>query len=160
MTEIVDEEEQSSKGNEPVPFEHEPHRDAGARAGDARARDEQIVTDGDDEPPPDADLFDLEALVNLWADEAKATAHRLWAWFSGDRGLGREHPGSPVDLGTYWWRAPMAGRSQALRWVQRIDGFLVAAPGVSALTALRWLWERPLRRYTSFLLAFITWRYS
>jgi hypothetical protein len=151
---------QSGKGIDPVPFEDAAHRDAGARAGDARARDEQIVTDGDDEPPPPADLFDVEALINLWADQAKATSARIWAWFSGDRGVGREHPGSPVDLFTYWWRAPMAGSSQALRWVQRIDALMVAAPGVAGFTAFRWLWERPLRRYLFILLAFITWRYS
>jgi hypothetical protein len=160
VTEIVDEEEQSSKGNGPVPFEPAVHRDAGARAGDARARDEQIVTDGDDEPPPDADLFDLEALINLWADQAKATSERIWAWLTGDRGVLSEHPASPADLFAYWWHAPMAGKSSGLRWVQRIDALLVAAPGAAGFRAAGWLWERPLRRYLFILLAFITWRYS
>lgn len=159
MTETAAEKGQRGKGNEPMPQAGEPTASEATRARDARARDEEIVTDGDDTPADDAPAEGLEALVDLWIDEAKATLERLWRWLSGDRSVLREHPSDIVTLVEYWWRAPMAGASKFLRGLQRADAALIAAPGVAFFTAGRWLWERPLRRTCFFLLAFIVWRF-
>lgn len=149
----------SSKGNGAVPEAGEVHRDAGARAGDARARDEQIVTDSHDETSEHADRNVLEDLVDLWVDETKRTWQRLWAWLTGDRGLLSEHPAALADLATYWVRAPMAGNSGFLRWVQRIHGFTVGLAGTAVGYTIAWLTQRPLRSACFALLAFIVWRF-
>lgn len=160
MTETVAEKGQWAKGNESMPEAGEPTASEATRARDARARDEEIVTDGGDIPPVEAAAEGLEGLLDLWIDEAKATLERLWRWMSGDRSVLREHPADLVALVEYWWRAPMAGSSGFLRFLQRLDAALFAAPGVAFFTAARWLWERPLRRTCFFLLALIVWRFS
>ncbi len=156
MTYVSLEKEQRGKGIDEVPEEDAAYRDAGARAGDARARDDEIVTDGYDETEGHA----LEDLVDLWVDEGKATLHRLWAWLTGDRGLLREHPSDVAELATYWVRAPMAGNSTGLRWVQRVHGFTIGAAGTLLGYSFAWLSQRPLRSVCFLLLAFIVWRFS
>lgn len=160
MTYVDVTKEQSRKGNGSVPDGSEAHRDAGARAGDARARDDEIVTDGDDETGGHADRTALEDVVDLWADETKRTSLRLWAWLTGDRGLLSEHPAALADLATYWVRAPMAGHSGLLRFVQRLHGFTVGLAGTAVGYTFAWLTQRPLRSVCFALLAFIVWRFS
>lgn len=159
MTYVDLQEGQSGKGNGSMPEADEAHRDAGARAGDARARDDQIVTNSDDETGGHAQQALLEDLIDRWVDEGKRTLNRLWAWLTGDRGLLSEHPASIADLAVYWVRAPLAGASTFLRWVQRIDGFVLGGFGTITGYAWAWLWQRPLRRYCFLLLALIVWRY-
>lgn len=160
MTETVAEKGQKSKGNEPMPQAGEPTASEATRARDARARDEEIVTDRDDTADDAAPAEGVEALLDLWMDEAKATAARIWAWLAGDRGLLREHPAPLADLLPYWLRAPMAGNSTFLRWVQRIDGFTVGLFFTSSGYSWAWIGQKPLRRYCFLLLAFIVWRFS
>jgi hypothetical protein len=159
VTYVEVEKGQSGKGIDEMPLGEEPYRDAGARAGGARARDEEIVTDGDDESEAADGQFDLEGVVDLWVDEGKKTLWRLWSWLTGDRGLLREHPADIADLATYWVRSPMAGNSSGLRWVQRIHGFTFGLIGTAVGYAFAWLCQRPLRTICFLLLSFIVWRY-
>jgi hypothetical protein len=164
VTEIVSVESAKSKGNEPLLEPGEPHRVAGARTRDARARDDVIVTDSDpDSAETDADDTPdggLEALVNLWVDEAKATLERLWGWLSRERGLLAEHPAALADLFAYWWRSPMAGDSGAWRFLQRIHGFTFGLFFTFTGYAWAWLGQRPLRSLTFLVLFTIVWRFS
>lgn len=159
MTEVVVEKEQKSKSNGPLPEAGEAHRVGGARAGDARARDARSVTDSDDETGEGDTPTGVEEHVNRWVDEAKATLERLWSWLSRERGLLTEHPAALLDLAIYWWRAPMAGASGLLRFLQRADGFTAGL--FFTLTGYAWAWlgQRPLRRYCFLLLALIVWRF-
>lgn len=147
-------------------------RVAGARAGDARGRArDAIVTDSDNTslpdledaaPEPSDELTDeqLETLVDLWAEEARATAARLWSWLNRDRGILREHPAPLLDLAAYWWRAPMAGGLPFLIWVQRVHGLTIGLAATFVGYAFAWLGQRPLRSLTFIVLFWITWRLS
>lgn len=164
MTDAVPEKGQRGKGNGPMPEAGDPHRVADARARDARARDDDIVTDSDDreaDTGPDEDSeTDLETLINLWVDEAKATAERLWGWLSRERGLLSEHPASLADLAVYWWRSPMSGGAGAWRFLQRLHGFTFGLFFTFTGYAWAWLGQRPLRSLTFLILFTIVWRFS
>jgi hypothetical protein len=160
VTETVSEKKQKGKGNGPMPEVGEVHRDAGARARVARARADDIVTDSDTPAEDDKAGTGLEALVNLWVDEAKATAARLWGWLSRERGLLSEHPASLADLCTYWWRAPMAGSAGVWRFLQRLHGFTFGLFFTCTGYAWAWLGQRPLRSLCFLLLSTIVWRLS
>jgi hypothetical protein len=159
VTYIEVEKEQSSKGNEAMPLGEESNASEGRDARDARARGDAIVTDGDESCAENTPSTLLERLIDLWIDHGKTTLHKLWRWFAKDTGLGQEHPAPLAELFAYWWRAPMAGDSTFLRWVQRIDGFTIGL--FFALTGRAWAWlgERPLRRSCFLLLLFIVWRF-
>ena len=159
MTYIEVEKGQSGKGIEAMPEGEGSNASEGRDTRDARARDDLIVTDGDESCDEDAPRSALEDLIDLWMDHGKATLHKLWRWFAKDTGLGKEHPAALADLFAYWWRAPMAGDSTFLRWVQRIDGFTIGLFFALSGRAWAWLGERPLRRSCFLLLLFIVWRF-
>lgn len=164
MTDTAFEERAKGKGNDPMPEAGEPHRVADARARDARARDEEIVTHSDDQEPDEAADdeagTDLETLINLWVDEAKATAARLYGWLSRERGLLSEHPASLADLAAYWWRSPMSGGAGVWRFLQRLHGFTFGLFFTFTGYACAWLGQRPLRSLTFLILFTIVWRFS
>jgi hypothetical protein len=152
---MMDERAKEQSANAPEPGDGP---DATRRRG-ARARENSAKGKASEDRLPYPESDD-PGLVDLWVDNGKATAQRLAAWFGRSSGLGREHPADFYDLFLYWTRAPMAGSFTPLRWVQRIDGFVIGLPLTLVGYAFAWLGQRPLRRFTAAVIALIIWRLS
>jgi hypothetical protein len=113
-------------------------------------------TDRDETAGPDGE----PGLVDLWVDELKSTARRLGEWTGREASVTREQPASLHDLALYWRAAPMAGGNPLLRLLQRLDGFTLGVAFTLAGYAFAWIGQRPLRRVTFLLFAFIVWRFT
>ena len=143
----IEEHPESNNNNE----REEPGQDSGSDAtqarAPARARTRARITLTDDH----------RQLIHLWASEARNTFRRLSGWLEGNAFL-REHPSSLSSRLAYAREAPMAGHSRVLRWVQRLDSYLIGIPAAQLLDAARWLVERPLRRWTTVAIVLLIWR--
>ncbi len=151
MTEVLPEKEQKSTGNEPeAPAE-------GGRGPDLRLVKPQEGAEGLpllDQEAPAGPSTGGRTPAQQWAEEAKGTALKFSGALADRKLIAREQPPTLEQLMAHWCRTPLQDRF-GLGVAQRVDGFLIAMPGVIAMRGAEWFWARPGRRYALLVLILI-----